>query len=98
MRKATKQMERDNMRDRLAEVWEAFGKERFTIPKALGKMTAAGSLDMIEQLAPVGLSFAMTANALESLLRAGNLEEIACWIVELKDGTCEIIAPLLEQT
>eukprot|EP00961_Rhodomonas_salina_P004208 57701-Rhodomonas_salina.1 len=61
-------------------------------------MTAAGSLDMIEQLVPVGLYFEMTSAELEVLLRAGNLEEIACWIVELASGGCELRAPLLEQT
>eukprot|EP00961_Rhodomonas_salina_P092304 1242079-Rhodomonas_salina.1 len=61
MRVTTRKMERENMNERLEQVSEALLKQRFAVQKALGKMTAAWTLDILEQLVPVGLAFRHTA-------------------------------------
>lgn len=96
IKKQAREMERTNIKECIKRVRKELGKERFPVSKALGKTAATCSLDIIEQLIPVGLSFDISHTELERELRDNNLEEVAVWIEELDQNRSEIRAPSLK--
>lgn len=96
IKKETREMERTNINECIERVRKDLGKERFTVQKALGKTSASGTLDVLEQRVPVGLSFSLSKIDLERELREHNLEEVAVWITEASQTRSEVRAPCLK--
>ena len=48
-------MEKEKIQEALAKAREELGKKRFTVQRALGKTSATGSLDVIQEVYPCGL-------------------------------------------
>ena len=94
LKDATRQMERDNIKECVEKAREELGKKRFTVQHALGKGGVRGALEVLEQVVPVGIRLSMPATEARMVLESRGQRELAERVqaASASEDLCDLVA------